>query len=98
RQIASSTRSDFTEISYYFLSHPSLISFLAILIVHTTLKGIKMTVHGIQEGSIVNLREKDGEWLVVQTIKNDDLTYQLRNTDTNEEVNVALQDIISPNK
>ncbi|EED0554189.1 hypothetical protein E9H87_004951 [Escherichia coli] len=57
-----------------------------------------MTVHGIQEGSIVNLREKDGEWLVVQTIKNDDLTYQLRNTDTSEEVNVALQDIISPNK
>ena len=57
-----------------------------------------MAVHGIQENSIVNLREKDGEWLVVQIIKSDDLTYQLRNTDTNEEVNVTLQDIISPNK
>lgn len=57
-----------------------------------------MTVHGIQENSIVNLREKDGEWLVVQIIKSDDLTYQLRNTDTNEEVDVTLQDIISPNK
>ena len=61
---------------------------------HNT-KGIKMTVHGISENSIVHLREKNGEWLVVQIIRNDDITYQLRNTDTAEEVNITLQDIIS---
>ncbi|ELT2929021.1 hypothetical protein R7718_005040 [Escherichia coli] len=57
-----------------------------------------MTVHGISENSTVHLREKNGEWLVMQIIGNEDITYQLRNTDTDEEVIATLQDIISPNK
>ncbi|WP_187469051.1 hypothetical protein [Escherichia coli] len=52
-----------------------------------------MTVHGISENSTVHLREKNGEWLLVQIIRNDDITYQLRNTDTGEEINATLQDI-----
>ncbi len=58
-----------------------------------------MTVYGISENSIVHLREKNGEWLVLHIIKNGDITYHLKNTDTDtdKEMNVTLQDII-PNK
>ncbi|WP_270658895.1 hypothetical protein, partial [Escherichia coli] len=97
RQIASSTRSNSTKTNYYFLS-----SFTCLISDYTApphnTKGIKMTVHGISENSTVHLREKNGEWLVVRIIRNDDITYQLRNIDTDEEVIVTLQDIISPNK
>ncbi|WP_157945699.1 hypothetical protein [Escherichia sp. MOD1-EC5350] len=65
---------------------------------HNT-KGIEMTVYGISENSIVHLREKNGEWLVLHIIKNGDITYHLKktDTDTDKEMNVTLQDII-PNK
>ncbi|GDP44614.1 hypothetical protein BvCmsOUNP037_00460 [Escherichia coli] len=56
-----------------------------------------MTVHGISTGSIVHLREKDGEWLVVH-ILNDDIVYVLKNADSGEEIKVTLQDIKAPNK
>lgn len=56
-----------------------------------------MTVYGISENSIVHIREKNGEWLVLHIIKNGDITYHLKNTDTDKEMNVTLQDII-PNK
>ncbi|WP_204370333.1 hypothetical protein [Escherichia coli] len=56
-----------------------------------------MAVYGISENSIVHLREKNGEWLVLHIIKNGGITYHLKNTDTDKEMNVTLQDII-PNK
>lgn len=61
------------------------------------MRDAEMTVHGISTGSIVHLREKDGEWLVVH-ILNDDIVYVLKNADSGEEIKVTLQDIKTPNK
>lgn len=56
-----------------------------------------MTVHGISTDSIVNLREKDGKWHVVN-ILNDGVIFVLKNADTGEEIKASLQDIETPNK
>ncbi|HAP0139838.1 TPA: hypothetical protein IRQ32_003918 [Escherichia coli] len=63
---------------------------------HNT-KGTNMTVHGISTDSIVNLREKDGKWHVVN-ILNDGVIFVLKNADTGEEIKASLQDIETPNK